>query len=163
VADWYSAACEWLSEAGINQYEISNFARDGGQSRHNRKYWQRDPYLGFGMDAHSMLRDGSCGVRWANADEMPTYLNGVTPRIERVGVEQAFEEAAFLGLRLVEGVSFAALRAEFGDVLVDGMMDGLRDAEAAGLLIFDGDRLRLTARGRMVSNEVFERLLCTRV
>jgi oxygen-independent coproporphyrinogen-3 oxidase len=163
VADWYAAACEWLSAAGIKQYEISNFARGGGQSRHNRKYWLRDPYLGFGMDAHSMLRDGLRGVRWANADVMPAYLGGVSAVVERVGTEQAFEEAAFLGLRLVEGISLPELRAEFGDALVDSMMDGLRDSEAAGLVVVDADRLRLTARGRMVSNEVFERLLCTRV
>ena len=161
VADWYSAACDWLASAGIPQYEISNFARPGGQSRHNRKYWQRQPYLGFGMDAHSMLRDGPRGVRWANPDEMPAYLNGTPPAIERVNLEQSFEEAAFLGLRLVEGISLPSLCAEFGDALVDSMMHGLRDSEDAGLIVVDADSVKLTARGRMVSNEVFERLLCT--
>jgi oxygen-independent coproporphyrinogen III oxidase len=163
VADWYSAACEWLDAGGIRQYEISNFARAGGQSRHNRKYWERLPYLGFGMDAHSMLRDGAGGVRWANADEMPAYLNGNPPTTERVNNEQAFEESAFLGLRLVEGISLPGLRAEFGCALVDSMMDGLRESQDAGLIVIEADRLKLTNRGRMISNEVFERLLCTAV
>ena len=73
VADWFAMACEWLGAAGIAQYEISNFACAGGQSRHNRKYWERADYLGFGMDAHSMLRCGAEGVRWSNGDEMESW------------------------------------------------------------------------------------------
>ena len=74
VADWYAAGCEWLEAAGVRQYEISNFARASGASRHNRKYWERREYVGFGLDAHSMLRVGEGGVRWANADEIGKYV-----------------------------------------------------------------------------------------
>jgi oxygen-independent coproporphyrinogen-3 oxidase len=159
VADWYQAGCEWLESAGLAQYEISNFARACGESSHNRKYWERKPYLGFGLDAHSMLRTGLGGVRWANPDTMEEYVGlmgsrGFTRTVDRVGREAAFEEALFLGLRLVEGVDLAAIEREFGMV-----PEGIAQMEAAGLVLLEGARLRLTARGRMASNEVFGRLL----
>ena len=154
VAEWYGAACEWLEAAGIRQYEISNFARAGGESTHNRKYWERAPYLGFGMDAHSMLRTGVGGVRWANVDTLGSYLAREVPAVERVDLRAGFEEAMFLGLRLVEGVSLQQLRAEFG-----GVVDEIDFGSLDGLLECSGDRVRLTASGRMVSNEVFGRLL----
>ena len=154
TAAWYLAGCEWLEAAGVRQYEISNFARAGCESQHNRKYWQRAPYLGFGMDAHSMLRDGVEGIRWANPDEMDPYLARTSPLLERVDRRAAFEEALFLGLRLVEGVSLDSLRTEFG-----GMVDWVDFEGLGGLLDCCGNRVRLTAQGRMVSNEVFGRLL----
>ncbi len=159
VADWYEAACEWLAAAGLHQYEISNFAREHGQSRHNRKYWERKPYLGFGLDAHSMLRAGLGGVRWANADEMDAYAGRMGTRgfertVDRVGREAAFEEELFLGLRLVEGVDLTAIEAQYGM-----LPDALDELAEAGLVRIDGGRLKLTTRGRMASNEVFERLL----
>jgi oxygen-independent coproporphyrinogen-3 oxidase len=166
VADWYQAACDWLDVAGLRQYEISNFGRE---SRHNRKYWERRPYLGFGLDAHSMLRCGLEGVRWANADKMDEYVGpgigskGFERTVDRVGKEAAFEEALFLGLRLVEGVDLARLRTEFGDELLVGLMMGMDEAQEAGLLERDGDWMRLTPRGRMASNEVFSRLLVSPV
>ena len=73
MAEWYGMGCEWLDAAGVRQYEISNFARAGWESRHNRKYWRREPYLGFGLDAHSMLRCGAGGVRWANGDDLESF------------------------------------------------------------------------------------------
>jgi oxygen-independent coproporphyrinogen-3 oxidase len=157
VADWYAAACEWLEAAGLPQYEISNF---GVPSRHNRRYWERRPYVGFGLDAHSMLRTGLGGVRWANAEQMEAYVGpglgerGFARTVDPVGREAAFEEELFLRLRLVEGVDLARLEREFGM-----RPDGIGDMVEAGLVVCDGNRLRLTARGRMASNEVFSRLL----
>ena len=176
IAEWYGAGCEWLEAGGVRQYEISNFAREGRESRHNKKYWRREPYLGFGLDAHSMLRSGVGGVRWANADDLGRYemqgrhegrgsrfevlgSSGAAPEIEVVGKEKAFEEAMFLGLRMNEGVELEAARAEFGDELMRGVMEVLGDIEEAGLVVREGGRVRLTARGRMASNEVFGRLL----
>ena len=75
----YEMACERLNAPGVRQYEISNFARDGHQSRHNLKYWTRQPYLGFGVDAHSMLRcSGVCkrGVRFSAPDSLEEYVAG---------------------------------------------------------------------------------------
>ena len=71
----------------MRQYEISNFAREGSASRHNLKYWRREPYVGFGLDAHSMLRNGAGGVRWANGDDLDEYLRGQTPGAKRKGNE----------------------------------------------------------------------------
>ena len=158
VADWYGMGCEWLAAGGVGQYEISNFARGGGRSRHNVKYWERAPYLGFGMDAHSMLRCGMEGVRWSNTGEMGGYVGllgekGFAREVERVGVESAFEETVFLGLRMVDGVDNVELQRVFGRGVEVG------ELVEAGLVVFEGDRVKLTGRGREVSNEVFERVL----
>ena len=171
TAEWYASACGWLEDAGVRQYEISNFAREGFESRHNVKYWRREPYLGFGLDAHSMLRaaSGVGAVRRANTDDLDAYLAGEAdlfglrgsgaPVVEMIGREQGFEEALFLGLRMNVGVDLEALRVEFGDGLVRGAVEAVGEVEQAGLVEQVGGRLRLTARGRMVSNEVFGRLL----
>jgi oxygen-independent coproporphyrinogen-3 oxidase len=143
------------------------------RSRHNMKYWRREPYVGFGLDAHSMLRSGAGGVRWANGDDLSRYevqgsrFEGKTalvqlrdePEVELVGTERAFEEAMFLGMRMNEGVELEALRAEFGEELMGGAVEALGDVEEAGLVIVEGGRVKLTASGRMASNEVFSRLL----
>jgi oxygen-independent coproporphyrinogen-3 oxidase len=158
IADWYQAGCEWLETGGVHQYEISNFARTRGQSRHNCKYWQRDPYVGFGMDAHSMLRIGEGGIRWANADSMTAYvdrLGSFERAVDRVGEREAFEESLFLGLRLVSGVD---LRSVDQDFLAE-VGEALDELAGTDLIERTADWIRLTARGRMVSNEVFERLL----
>lgn len=165
VADWYAAACLWLEVGGIGQYEISNFAREGGQSRHNRKYWERAAYVGFGMDAHSMMRMGAGGVRWANADSMSGYterLGAWERTVERVEPRAGFEEALFLGLRLLEGISLDSLQQEFHS-LVEEIGPPLEELSEAGLVSRAGDRLKLTETGRMVSNEVFERLLLNEI
>ncbi|WP_089407631.1 radical SAM family heme chaperone HemW [Granulicella rosea] len=175
AADWYVAACERLADAGIEQYEISNFARTGGESRHNLKYWSRDPYLGFGLDAHSMLHTSASqtqAVRWANTSDFDAYLGSPSnnplaarfvpsskPEVDRVDEDAAFEETMFLGLRLNRGIDLDSVQAKFGISRVAAMLEGLRDVETAGLVEGQGNRLRLTDRGRMVSNEVFSRLL----
>jgi oxygen-independent coproporphyrinogen-3 oxidase len=170
-AAWYQIACERLNAAGVAQYEISNFARVGHESRHNLKYWRRDPYIGFGLDAHSMLVTESGAARFSNTDKLdvysadetaalPIYSQGLpVPEIERVTAAEAFEESLFLGLRLNAGVSLAALRGQFGDAMVDASMPAIREVVEAELLELRGDRVALTDRGRMVSNEVFSRLL----
>jgi oxygen-independent coproporphyrinogen-3 oxidase len=179
AADWYQLACDRLKAAGICQYEISNFARPGHRSRHNLKYWHRDPYLGFGLDAHSMLRVPKGAVRFSNTSDLDLYsadsaaiLNPLAlypqssprdklpaPEVDHITPDQGFEESLFLGLRLNEGVSLDALRHQFGSDLVDQIWPSLQEVHEAGLLNLERDRISLTDRGRMVSNEVFSRLL----
>ena len=165
TAERYAAACEWLEANGVMQYEISNFARRGHESRHNVKYWRREPYVGFGLDAHSMLRCGEGAVRWGNTDDLSRYevlgsrFEVGNPEVERIGAARGFEEAMFLGLRMNVGVDLEAMHAEFGAELMRGAVAALNDVEVAGLVEREGSWLRLTARGRMVSNEVFSRLL----
>jgi oxygen-independent coproporphyrinogen-3 oxidase len=168
-ASWYQIACDRLNGASIAQYEISNFARAGYQSRHNLKYWRRDPYVGFGLDAHSMLATEGGAVRFSNTSELDVYSADAVlpiysqelpvPVVERVTVAEAFEESLFLGLRLNAGVSLRALRERFGDDMLDASLPAIREIVDAGLLELSGDRVALTERGRMVSNEVFSRLL----
>ena len=168
VADWYGMACEWLGAAGVGQYEISNFARAEFESRHNVKYWRREPYVGFGLDAHSMLKTAAGAVRFANADELDGYMEeGPLARVkalpEVVGRESAFEEALFLGLRMNVGVSLAELRGEFGAEVTGVATAAFVELAAAGLVRIADERVALTAQGRLVSNEVFERLLVEEV
>jgi oxygen-independent coproporphyrinogen-3 oxidase len=149
----------------LAQYEISNFARRGAESRHNLRYWRREPYLGAGLDAHSMLRHRDGGaVRFGNTDELAGYLAGDTEaevevEVERVDRAAELEESWFLGLRLVEGVSLPALRCEFGDDAIAVFDEAIGELVGDGLLMREGDRVALTMRGRMLSNEVFGRFL----
>lgn len=174
TAEWYQYACTALHSAGISQYEISNFARPGHRSRHNLKYWQRQPYIGFGLDAHSMLATDAGAVRFASTSDLDEYLgnegstpfrllepasNTVAPEFDIVGHDEAFEESLFLGLRLNDGVDLNHLRHQFGDAMLDDAMPALLEVRDAGLLEFDSGWMRLTPHGRMVSNEVFNRLL----
>jgi len=162
TASLYETACEQLNAAGIQQYEISNFALVGFESRHNLKYWTRQPYLGFGVDAHSMLvsvEDDREAVRFSTPDSLDQYV-AEAPR-SRTAVSRAgsLEETFFLGLRLVSGLDLDEVGAQFGHSVVAALSPLLEELGASGLLDRVDDRIRLTARGRLVSNEVFERFL----
>ncbi len=185
TADLYLAACERLERGGVEQYEISNFARPVTHgiglwdSRHNLKYWTRQPYLGFGLDAHSMLpadhalqAEGVQTVRFATPDSLEGYsarvndLDPVTARAQQlrssrtlVDAQAALEESFFLGLRMNRGVSIRLLGEQFGDEAVDCCQPAINELAAGGLLQVEDEVLRLTARGRLLSNEVFARFL----
>jgi oxygen-independent coproporphyrinogen-3 oxidase len=156
----YETACEQLGAAGVQQCEISNFARVGFESRHNLKYWTRQPYLGFGVDAHSMLpTEDNRAVRFATPDSLDAYLNHAPLKRTSISRQAALEETFFLGLRLTRGVDLAAVAAEFGEKAVAGFSETIREVVEAGLLSREGEGLRLTARGRLLSNEVFARFI----
>jgi oxygen-independent coproporphyrinogen III oxidase len=161
IADLYIEAAEILTANGLAQYEISNFAASGAESRHNLKYWQRKPYLGFGLDAHSMLRDANgCALRFATTDELEPFLNSAEwTEPQALTREEELEEAWFLGLRLNEGVSLAELRAEFGEDAVSRFDPILADLASNELIECGEGRVRLTMQGRLLSNEVFSRFL----
>jgi len=173
IARMYERALERLEAAGLRQYEISNFSRPGFESRHNLRYWQRRPYLGVGLDASSMALHAAAfrsGVgsqekppdvlRATTTDDLQAYLAGTgTVETSRLGPAQQHEEAWFLGLRTNAGVDVAALRMEFGEDLLAPALETARRLAEDGLLIFDGERARLTARGRLISNDVFQEFL----
>ena len=163
TADFYEVACEWLNTAGISQYEISNFARAGNESRHNWKYWTRQPYLGFGVDAHSMLHSaaGPGAVRFSNPDALEKYVAGSAQESAFVSPEAALQEAFFLRLRLNRGGDLAEMAKVFGQGAVGNYSEPISDLVEAGLLERDGDVIRLTDRGRLLSNEVFEKVIST--
>jgi len=153
AVELYGQACEHLERAGVRQYEISNFARAGAESRHNLRYWRREPYLGVGLDAHSMLerRDAErVAARFANTVDFEAYMaGGVAGEPEYIGARAAAEERIFLGMRLNEGMK------------LDGIVDGrvLEELREDGLLERERGVVRLSGRGRLLSNEVFARLL----
>jgi oxygen-independent coproporphyrinogen-3 oxidase len=164
VADFYSAACEKLEAAGIAQYEISNFARAGLESRHNLKYWTRQPYLGFGVDAHSMLFSSSAdaeAVRFSTADSLDSYVAGSPLRRNAVSSSNALEETFFLGLRLNRGVDLRDVADWFDCDAVAQEFPIVKRLESDGLVDAGGNVVRLTARGRLLSNEVFQAFLST--
>ena len=161
ITEMYSDAVEFLGTRGLRQYEISNFARAGSESQHNLKYWRRQPYLGLGLDAHSMLRDREGrALRFATTDQLEPFLAAPGwDDPERLTREQELEEAWFLGLRLNTGVSIAALDAEFGHDTLRQFEPLLEELAADGMITREGESVRLTPVGRLLSNEVFSRFL----
>jgi oxygen-independent coproporphyrinogen-3 oxidase len=160
----YERACERLNASGIAQYEISNFAREGHQSRHNLRYWQRLPYFGFGVDAHSMLpvpapSEPHRAVRIATPDSLDALLAGAPPETTIVSGQQAIEETYFLGLRMNCGVELLAIKEEFGIAAVDDYREVITELVKRELLVLEEGWLRLTPRGRLLSNEVFASFL----
>jgi oxygen-independent coproporphyrinogen-3 oxidase len=166
IVEMYTAAIERLEAAGVRQYEISNFSRPGFESRHNLRYWKRRPYLGLGLDASSMLLESpSCGgrqrvLRATTTDDLQTYLaGGGSVESAWLTPAQQHEEAWFLGLRLNAGVEIAVVEHEFGREAVADALEAVTQLAEAGLLISDGKTVRLTPRGRLLSNDVFEEFL----
>jgi oxygen-independent coproporphyrinogen-3 oxidase len=161
VAQMYETAIERLAEAGIEQYEISNFARPGFRSRHNLRYWERRPYLGLGLDASSALYGAdSFLLRSKTTDDLSAYLNGnELPETAWLSPDRQHEEAWFLGLRLNAGVEILPLEQEFGRERVRPALDVAGRLASDGLVSFDANRVRLTPRGRLLSNDVFQEFL----
>ena len=167
TAELYVMACERLEKAGVRQYEISNFAREGHESQHNMKYWTRQPYLGFGVDAHSMLRVSSGetngAIRFSTPDSLEEYVAGSPLKQSLVDKQAALEETFFLGLRLTRGVDLENVSGEFGASAVAALQPAILELIHTGLLEQRESSIRLTTRGRLVSNEVFERFISTAV
>ena len=141
---------------------FSNFARPGFESRHNLKYWTRQPYFGFGVDAHSMLPCDSAdaeSVRFSTADVLEKYVAGSPLPPNAVSRSSAIEESFFLGLRLNRGVDLQETASHFDTALVDSYRPVILELTQVGLLQQEGNVLRLTPRGRLLSNEVFQSFL----
>jgi oxygen-independent coproporphyrinogen-3 oxidase len=163
-ADFYESACERLAAAGYEHYEISNWGLPGRRSRHNLKYWRREPYLGFGAGAHSF--DGH--TRWANVHDPLRYvelvMKGISAReqVETITLEQAFDEELFLGLRQLEGIDLDALKAIYNgefSARFAALRPRFEKLRAEGLVETEGARIKLAPNRLTVSNEVFVELL----
>jgi oxygen-independent coproporphyrinogen-3 oxidase len=160
-ADMYEYADERLRAAGYANYEISNWALPGYESRHNLTYWLNLPYIGMGAGAYSSFG----GRRFSNVREPLEYIRLLKERSfpeaesERVGREQAMSETAFLALRTAMGLHLPTFERRFGLPFAQFAGNRLRPVEEAGLLERDGQWLRLSKRGRLLGNEVFYRLL----
>ncbi len=156
AADMYELALDRLGAAGLEQYEISNVARPGFESRHNLKYWQDGQWRGFGPGAHSTIR----GVRWKALAPPAEYVDRVLggERVDiahrRLSPEERWQEALITGLRLTRGVDVRAFNRDYGLDLRSRYGDGLQAPVEAGLVEFGPDRLRLTRRGMLLANDV---------
>lgn len=144
TAGFYETAVERLAALGLARYEISNFARPGFESLHNLKYWKLEPYIGFGADAHSF--DGR--LRTRNPESVDDYLAGAATDPEPAGED----ERLFVGLRLSAGVRPTMAEWRRFDAPIRRFIE-------AGLLQAGDGVLRLTSRGVMLSNEVFQEFL----
>lgn len=157
AAEMYEHLVATVTEAGFDAYEISNFARPGRRSRHNVKYWTDVPYAAFGVGAHGY--DGE--ERYWNVGNIHEYVEKMdrdgsarAGRSERTPHER-WHEALMMGLRLREGVSVADLETRYGVDIRREYAGELERLDAAGAIEFEGDALKLTPRGVLVSNEVF--------
>ncbi len=157
MAEFYEMAQEKLGAAEYHHYEISNWAKPGFESKHNLKYWRREPYLGFGAGAHSF----SGTERWANVHDAAEYVEAIqagclpVEQHESLTAERALEEELFLGLRQLEGIDVKRIERNYG-VTLGAKIDPLA---SAGLVKRDGNVVRLTPEKLSVSNEVFVELL----
>jgi oxygen-independent coproporphyrinogen-3 oxidase len=166
-AEFYESACARLAAAGYEHYEISNWALPGRRSRHNLKYWRREPYLGFGAGAHSF--DGK--TRWANVHDSAQYVaaieQGISPReqIEPVTSEQALEEEFFLGLRQLGGIDLGRIEREYsgnGNGTTSRFAAIRRQADllcSQKLLNLEGNRLILAPNQLTISSSILAELL----
>jgi oxygen-independent coproporphyrinogen-3 oxidase len=148
MADMYEQAVEFLAGIGLRRYEISNFARPGSESMHNLKYWRLEPYVGFGLDAHSFDRN----MRWGNHDDLETYLrcieSGENPRMTYEPADHE-QEHFFVGLREISGIKPTAHEWQRFAAPIERALE-------SGLLVNEGCVLRLTNQGVLLSNEVLQ-------
>ncbi len=160
-ADMYEYADDRLQTEGYENYEISNWALPGHQSRHNLTYWQNLPYLGMGAGAHSFYG----GRRFSNILDPQEYITLLKKQqrpeaeSELIGRVQEMSETAFLGLRTAQGLHLPTFEERFAESFTQFVGMRLRTVEEAGLLEQEHEWIRLSKRGRLLGNEVFLRLL----
>lgn len=159
--EMYGMAKELLEKKGYCRYEISNYALPGRECRHNTGYWQRTPYLGFGLGSSSLMEQ----IRFSNTANLEDYLAGQgcglpeTELICPLGKKQQMEEFMFLGLRMMEGISRSRFRENFGIELEAVYGDVLARLQRQGLLVQRAGRVMLTETGISVSNYVLSEFL----
>jgi putative oxygen-independent coproporphyrinogen III oxidase len=160
-AAMYEVLIETMEKYGINQYEISNFAKAGYESKHNLVYWDNNEYYGLGAGAHGYIN----GVRYSNFGPLKKYMEpiaaGKVPTIQEHSVtrEEMMEEEMFLGLRKTEGVSKSVFIEKFGCPIESVFQSSLEEMQNRKLLLVDDERVALTKQGRFLGNEVFQAFL----
>ena len=157
IATLYELAEEFLRRNGFRHYEIANWARPGKRCRHNLGYWRNGDWLGVGAGAHSHL----AGVRSRNVGVLPAYIAAIDRGDERIvdAAADAAVDGAMLALRLDEGLDLVRYGSRFGLGAATRVGNALRSLDGTNLVRWSGERVRLTARGRLLASEVFVRLL----
>ena len=159
--DMYDVLMQEMEVAGLQQYEISNFAKEGFASIHNKIYWDNDEYAGFGAGAHGYIN----GVRYSNHGPLKKYMEivstGELPILQKhlVTEQERYEEQMFLGLRKIDGVTHAEFEYKFGKSMSELYGTVIEKFKLDGLLEVDEAGLRLTRKGRFIGNEVFQQFL----
>lgn len=157
-AEMYDLLMEQMDKHGFAQYEISNFAKPGYESRHNITYWDNESYFGFGAGAHGYV-DGN---RRSNHGPLKKYMepieNGQLPILEehKVPQEEQMEEEMFLGLRKTEGVSISRFKKKFGKNPLEHFEVQIKQHSEKELIIVGEEYIKLTRQGRFLGNEVFQ-------
>ena len=177
AADMYEMAMDYLSDAGYEHYEISNWCKPGFRSRHNLAYWLNQPYLGVGPGAHSSMMDR----RFANMKSPRRYISAIASAsvsdevvdapieqgeiavdfVEVTSFEMAMSETMMLGMRLSEGMAKSEFQRRFGILMSDVYGREISKLVSTGLIEDDGDRIRLTRHGKLLGNNVFESFIIT--
>lgn len=152
-ADMYLCACEEIEKRGYKQYEISNFSKEGFESRHNLKYWRGEEYLGLGPAAHSFLGD----KRMFFERNLCAFIAGAEPVFDSPGGD--FEEFCMLRLRLAEGLRNKDVTEKFGHPIPDRILKKAENLQKHGLLVCDEHSIRLTKQGFLLSNSVISALI----
>lgn len=160
-AAMYEELCHRLTENNFNQYEISNFAKDGLASQHNLTYWNNNEYYGIGAGAHSYMQ----GVRRANHGPLPKYMKALSdcelPYLEehKVTKKEKMEEQMFMGLRKLEGVPVEDFKERFNIDVHEVFSTAIEELKASSLIEEKNQHIRLTDKGLLLGNEVFEKFL----
>ena len=161
AADAYELMRDGLEEAGLRRYEISNFARDGRECLHNLKYWRYEPFLGFGPSACSHIG----AMRWCNKPDLEAWASALAgggdcrEEVRPLPPEESFKEALIFGLRLVRGVSMVGFMERFGVDVMERFGREVRDLVEEGLILIEGDVLRIPEDKFLISNQVFRRFV----
>lgn len=153
VSEQYLFMCDYLAKNGYNHYEISNFAAQNKESRHNLKYWNCEEYLGIGASAHSFLNN----ERFFYERDMKSFLSSPETVFDGVGGDE--EEYIMLSLRLKKGLLFDTFKEKYGKDLPDSIKKAALPLKRAGLLNIDNEKISLTDKGMLVSNSIITELL----
>lgn len=160
-AEMYELVMDEMERHGLKQYEISNYAKPGFESQHNLTYWSNEDYFGFGAGAHGYVD----GIRNVNAGPVKHYLELIDQtgfpykETHQVTKAEQIEEEMFLGLRKIEGIKSADFQAKYGAAPEALFSTVLEDLEEKGLIVKDDKGIRLTRKGKLLGNEVFQAFL----
>ena len=156
MCDLYLTAAEELEAHGFMQYEISNFAKEGFQSRHNNKYWECEEYLGFGPSAHSFYG----GKRYCCPSDVKRFIESeIQPEIITEESVDSGEEYILLGLRLSKGISLDRVTQLYSPEAAESLLKRAKLFESHGLAEVGEDRVKLTRKGYLVSNGIIAELI----
>jgi oxygen-independent coproporphyrinogen-3 oxidase len=152
----YYLLIDTLSSKDYIHYEISNFSKKGFESQHNIRYWERGEYFGFGLSAHSLVEN----VRYENTEDLSFYienssnLKNIRTNSHEISEKEAMEEFMFLGLRLIKGIDVEKFKKTFGKDIFSVYYGTIHDNIKKGLLLYEANRIFLTAKGLDLSNMV---------